>query len=173
MGLTLQKGFKDPFTKTLYLGLFLPQLKCSTEGSPLLPEFNSSKTAMEGAKREEIEVKQRDWTRLPNDILVLIVSGVSLTDSFRFGSVCTPWRHASMVKHRLPWLMLSKSRVTKTRGFFCLQNSKFYQLPLPKVVRRSWWGGSSHGWLIMAHKTRGDFLFNPFSECSDFAANPP
>ncbi|KAG6771035.1 hypothetical protein POTOM_022379 [Populus tomentosa] len=109
---------------------------------------------------------QRDWAQVPADILEYIASKVSVADYHRFLLVCTAWRRTTSMRppsSHLPWLMLSNDRNKKTRRFFCLHDSKFYQIPLPRVVRRSWCAGSSYGWFIMAHKTRGDFLFNPFS----------
>ena len=110
---------------------------------------------------------QRDWTQVPADILEYIASKVSVAGYHRFLLVCTAWRRTTSIlrppSSHLPWLMLSNDRNKKTRGFFCIHDSKFYQIALPRVVRRSWCAGSSFGWFIMAHKTRGDFLFNPFS----------
>ncbi|KAG6768952.1 hypothetical protein POTOM_024565 [Populus tomentosa] len=109
---------------------------------------------------------QRDWAQVPADILEYIASKVSVAGYHRFLLVCTAWRRTTSMRppsSHLPWLMLSNDRNKKTRRFFCLHDSKFYQIPLPRVVRRSWCAGSSYGWFIMAHKTRGDFLFNPFS----------
>ena len=110
---------------------------------------------------------QRDWTQVPADILEYIASKVSVAGYHRFLLVCTAWRRTTSIlrppSSHLPWLMLSNDSNKKTRGFFCIHDSKFYQIALPRVVRRSWCAGSSFGWFIMAHKTRGDFLFNPFS----------
>ncbi|KAL3585079.1 hypothetical protein D5086_011946 [Populus alba] len=84
---------------------------------------------------------QRDWAQVPADILEYIASKVSVADYHRFLLVCTAWRRTTSMRppsSHLPWLMLSNDRNKKTRRFFCLHDSKFYQIPLPRVVRRSW-----------------------------------
>ncbi|KAF5729129.1 hypothetical protein HS088_TW21G01287 [Tripterygium wilfordii] len=100
----------------------------------------------------------RDWSQLVPDILDLIASRLSLDDYYRFRSVCTAWRHSrsSYHRHPVPWLVYSKS---KTRGFYCLHNNRFYQIPLPKGRC----AGTSYGWLIMSHENYETSLFNPFT----------
>ncbi|KAF5729124.1 hypothetical protein HS088_TW21G01282 [Tripterygium wilfordii] len=107
--------------------------------------------------------KHRDWSQLVPEILHLIASSLSLDDYYRFQSVCTAWRHATLSRsahrHPLPWLVYSMSLTSKTRGFYCLQNKRFYQIPLPKGRC----AGTSHGWLIMSDNIYGSSLLNPFT----------
>ncbi|KAF5729192.1 hypothetical protein HS088_TW21G01351 [Tripterygium wilfordii] len=112
-----------------------------------------------------MENEYRDWSQLVPEILDLIASRLSLADYYRFGSVCTTWRHSrSSYRHPIPWLLYSRFRTSKSRGFYCLQNKRFYQIPMPEAFRQGWWSGSSHGWLIMFNqKNYSDSLFNPFT----------
>ncbi|KAK3018341.1 hypothetical protein RJ639_004753 [Escallonia herrerae] len=119
-----------------------------------------------GSKRE------RDWAELPQEILELIASRVCLADHRVFGLVCSPWRRASTSKLakprccRFPWLMLPKCKSMETRVFYCHEHERILQHPLPPEVLKSWCSGASHGWFIMARKTKnggGDFMFNPLS----------
>ncbi|XP_057953296.1 pentatricopeptide repeat-containing protein At5g27110-like [Malania oleifera] len=98
--------------------------------------------------RNKEKQRKRDWSELPDDAVDVAASRLSLPDCYRLSTVRCAWQAAAPSQEqgfRLPWLMLSKgSRSTKTRGFFCLQTCHFYQIPLPKKVRRSWRAGSSH-----------------------------
>ncbi|KAF5729125.1 hypothetical protein HS088_TW21G01283 [Tripterygium wilfordii] len=112
--------------------------------------------------------KHRDWSQLIPEILDLIASRLSLDDYYRFGSVCTTWRHSTLSRssyqHPLPWLMYSRRRTSETSGVYCLQSKKFYQIPMPEDVLQNWWVGSSHGWLIRSDKNLDNYLFQPLTE---------
>ncbi|KAL6615736.1 hypothetical protein ACP70R_038006 [Stipagrostis hirtigluma subsp. patula] len=110
------------------------------------------------------------WADAPPDVLGLIVGRLPiLADRFRFGAVCRPWHAAERLVPRpgpLPWLALSlpASPTADRAAFYSLSGKAVHQLPFPAgggVCARVC--GSADDWLVVAHRKRGNFLFNPFA----------
>lgn len=49
--------------------------------------------------------------------------------------------------HQLPFLVLSQILGTPKRKFLSLLNVKFYEFPMPEILRKRCWG-SPHGWVV-------------------------
>ncbi|KAL3812808.1 hypothetical protein ACJIZ3_014076 [Penstemon smallii] len=101
-----------------------------------------------------------DWSKLPFDLLVLIVRRINFIDDFkRFRMVCQSWRSiyslkknnrsCSLLPSLLPLLMLMEevTRLHDIRKFFSPFNNKTYRINLPELHYGRCWG-SSNGWLV-------------------------
>ncbi|KAK2976278.1 hypothetical protein RJ640_019761 [Escallonia rubra] len=185
MGAFVQPAFYEAFGLTV--------VEAMTCGSPTFPTINGGRAEIivhrksgfhidtyngeqlsghKGVMEAAGSKQERDWAELLQEILECIASRVCLADHRVFGLVCSPWRRASTSKLakprccRFPWLMLPKCKSMETRVFYCHEHQRILQHPLPTEVLKSWCSGASHGWFIMARKTKnggGDFMFNPFS----------
>ncbi|XP_045798003.1 putative F-box protein At4g22660 [Trifolium pratense] len=105
--------------------------------------------------------KQRNWSKIPTQILELILSRLSRADFYRFGEVCTSWRHVfkQSIIYRspsplpsMPLLLLYRLHLfndIKT-GLFSLIDRKMYFPRIPFFQGSNLHClGSINGWLIM------------------------
>ena len=95
-----------------------------------------------------------NWADLPHLILYEIICRLSFFDDiFIFGAVCKSWQSVvnSLEKPPLPpkcpWIMLAEEReqgnkVSQTRSFFNLSDTKTYDFNLPELVGRKCFGTS-------------------------------
>ncbi|KAH7838821.1 hypothetical protein Vadar_031599 [Vaccinium darrowii] len=108
----------------------------------------------------------RDWSQLPDDVILLILSRTNaVEDLIIFSAVCRSWRSVAVKEYstrriQLPWLMLGENHGAETRGFFSLYSKKHYNVMLPNMSGRRIWG-SLYGWLLVLEFDRQFFLFNP------------
>ncbi|XP_043708185.1 F-box protein At2g26160-like [Telopea speciosissima] len=120
-----------------------------------------------------------DWSGLPEVLLELISSRLSLADLIRFSCVCSSWRSItppSLHGKLLPWLIvpsITRNRPRKRRiGNICDKNlgivslsdptRKVYELELPEAADRRICG-SSAGWLVTVHANSEIQLLHPFT----------
>ncbi|XP_042488249.1 F-box protein SKIP23-like isoform X2 [Macadamia integrifolia] len=112
-----------------------------------------------------------DWSKLPNELLGLILKYLPIVDTIHFSAVCHSWNSLVSDKSyplapQLPWLMLpyiEGDEGKETRNFFNLSDTKLYQIKLPKEIRHSRCVGSSFGWLVILDVFCRVLLMNPFS----------
>ncbi|XP_010932238.1 F-box protein SKIP23-like [Elaeis guineensis] len=112
------------------------------------------------------------YTRLPPEILELILRRLALTDCLRFASVCTSWRLALSECRLLPprhppWLMYGGAPAGSRRSLACysLFEGRHIELQLPAGYESSHIAGTSAGWLIMSSDAeRRITLLNPVSK---------
>ncbi|PIA29514.1 hypothetical protein AQUCO_05900026v1 [Aquilegia coerulea] len=107
---------------------------------------------------------------------------INIKDYIRFGAVCRSWRslytqHQTNFPPQLPFLMLPSSELfavndQQTCCIYDLLDKKIYTnflLHLPTPHDQTYYGGSSHGWLISFTPTSPPVvaqLFNPFLSSS-------
>ncbi|KAL7174395.1 hypothetical protein ACSBR2_033623 [Camellia fascicularis] len=110
----------------------------------------------------------RDWSRLPDDVIALIISRINtVEDLIVFSAVCQSWRSVAVKEYlirriQLPWLMLGENHSDETRGFFSIYTNKRYNVTLPNMSGRRCWG-SRYGWLLVLEFNRQFYLFNPLT----------
>ncbi|PSS01043.1 F-box protein [Actinidia chinensis var. chinensis] len=109
-----------------------------------------------------------DWSKLPNELLRLIVGRLHLIEDYmRFGGVCRSWHLITLEKDsyscsKLPWVMFTEKETTDIREFHSIFSNKIYKLYLPEIFGRRCWG-SSHGWLVTIGTDLEMHILNPLS----------
>ncbi|XAR60273.1 hypothetical protein NMG60_11033573 [Bertholletia excelsa] len=116
-----------------------------------------------------LRLPPRDWSRLPDDILELILSRISaVEDLIVFSAVCRSWRSVAVKEYsvrrtQLPWLMLGENHNVETRGFFSIYRYKRFNVVLQNMRGRRCWG-SGCGFLLVLEFDRQFYLFNPLTQ---------
>lgn len=122
------------------------------------------KRKMTAEKESTEEVDKRDWTSLPEDLLLLILSNLSIEDVYQFNAVCKMWQSLPDPKRRIGSQLL----IEKRRG-----GSKFKLfhplLRYPYFIDIAELRGASiqfskDGSLLMSIERCEIFFFNPFSK---------
>ncbi|KAK8687426.1 hypothetical protein V6N13_086241 [Hibiscus sabdariffa] len=121
---------------------------------------------------------ETDWTKLPKNVVVLIVEKLvfPLSQFVWFGLVCKDW-HTTIVDHHLlrrqvlkgchrqvPLLMIpTKDKSRETRGLYNIIHKKIHhsELSVPNSRRCC---GSSYGWIATVDQTSAVKLINPFTD---------
>ncbi|CAO2035020.1 unnamed protein product [Urochloa humidicola] len=113
----------------------------------------------------------RDWSRLPEDLLVSIIRALQIADAVRSGAVCTLWHAAYDAFRRLrvpsprqpPCLLYASDALAPgAAALHCPATGTTLRIPFPlaPVTRRPLLG-SGHGWLVTADEASDLHLVNP------------
>lgn len=119
------------------------------------------------------------WSVLPNELLDIILSKMSLISILNFRAVCPSWRTAAKSYilsssypqvHQVPWLMLPpEQKDDNDFRFFSLEDKKVIKrlnrpqdLNVPQKFHNGLCLGSSHGWLVVLDEKVQPYLFDPF-----------
>ncbi|KAF8776355.1 hypothetical protein HU200_003586 [Digitaria exilis] len=118
-----------------------------------------------------MEVSDRDFAKLPHDILMCIFSLLETPDLVRVGSVCCSWNlsYASICRFGLykwpqtPCLIYTSESAGDNFAFlYSLAEKRTYKLTLPDPpIHRRYLIGSSLGWLITADERSEMHFVNP------------
>ncbi|KAL6615080.1 hypothetical protein ACP70R_037350 [Stipagrostis hirtigluma subsp. patula] len=123
-----------------------------------------------------------DWSDVPSDLLVSVLSLLQLPDLFASAAVCRAWRAACAAVRRLglvspvqaPYLVYSSGdRDSNTATLRNISTGKVYHAALPDPPFRSRYVvGSSRGWLVTADEQCNLHLLNPVTG-AQVALPPP
>jgi hypothetical protein len=113
----------------------------------------------------------RDWSSLPEDLLVSVLRAVQVADAARSGAVCTSWHAAYAAFRRLRFpsprqppclLYASDALAPGAAALHCPYTGATLQIPflLAPLTRRPLLG-SGHGWLVTADEASDLHLINP------------
>lgn len=114
----------------------------------------------------------RDWSRLPEDLLVSVVQALHVADAIRSSAVCTSWNAAYAAFRRLrvpslprqpPCLLYASDALEKgAAALHCPATGAALRIPFPlaPLARRPLLG-SGHGWLVTADEVSDLHLLNP------------
>lgn len=119
------------------------------------------------------------WSKLPNELLEMILSKLSSINIQNFQAVCPPWRNAAKSYtssssytnlQQVPWLLLPRKHEDDYDfRFFSLEDDKVIKrsrrprdLEVPQKFYNSLCLGSSQGWLVMLDENVAPYLFDPF-----------
>ncbi|KAM3302970.1 hypothetical protein P3S67_014000 [Capsicum chacoense] len=127
----------------------------------------------------DTELTLRDWTKLPNLVLYLILEKiVSISDFLRFSAVCKPWfsyvsKNQAELKQRINSSSIEEMPVLMILGtnqYGSTINTSLYSVTKRKIILELSFPndderccGSSHGWLVFQRSDDIIYLFNPFS----------
>ncbi|KAM3201933.1 hypothetical protein P3L10_029557 [Capsicum annuum] len=127
----------------------------------------------------DTELTLRDWTKLPNLVLYLILKKiVSISDFLRFSAVCKPWfsyvlKNQAELKQRINSSSIEEMPVLMILGtnqYGSTINTSLYSVTKRKIILELSFPndderccGSSHGWLVFQRSDDIIYLFNPFS----------
>ncbi|CAO2183645.1 unnamed protein product [Urochloa humidicola] len=121
----------------------------------------------------------RDWSQLPPDLLVSVLSLLEIRDLFASAAVCLGWRAAARQlgfwPTQGPYLVSSSSdHDAATAALHNISTGRsFHAAALPDPPFRSRYVvGSSHGWLVTADEQSQLHLLNPITG-AQFALPPP
>ncbi|KAL6653991.1 hypothetical protein ACP70R_007456 [Stipagrostis hirtigluma subsp. patula] len=135
---------------------------------------------MEAATGEDA-VAGRDWSRLPEDLLVSVLRAAHVADAVRSGAVCASWHEAYAAFRRLrlpsprqpPCLLYACDALGPgAAALHCPSTGANLRIPFPRppLARRPLLG-SGHGWLVTADEASNLHLVNPVTGAQ--AALPP
>ncbi|PHT33786.1 hypothetical protein CQW23_25586 [Capsicum baccatum] len=126
----------------------------------------------------DTELTLRDWTKLPNLVLYLILKKiVSISDFLRFSAVCKPWfsyvsKNQAELKQRINSSSIEEMPVLMILGtnqYGSTINTSLYSMTKRKIILELSFPndderccGSSHGWLVFQRSDDIIYLFNPF-----------
>ncbi|OQU83770.1 hypothetical protein SORBI_3005G170500 [Sorghum bicolor] len=126
-------------------------------------------------------VAGRDWSRLPEDLLVSVLGALHVADAIRSGAVCASWHAAYVAFRRLrlpsprqpPCLLYASDAVAPGAAVLhCPSTGVTLQIPFPRApLARRPLLGSGHGWLVTADEASDLHLLNPVT--GDQVALPP
>ncbi|CAN6308874.1 unnamed protein product [Urochloa humidicola] len=105
----------------------------------------------------------RDWSSLPEDILVSFLRALHVADAVRSGAVCTSWHAAYAAFHRLrvpsprqpPCLLYASDGIDPgAAALHCPATGATLRIPFPRApLAHRPLLGSGHGWLVTADET--------------------
>ncbi|KAL6842906.1 hypothetical protein ACP4OV_027219 [Aristida adscensionis] len=115
----------------------------------------------------------RDWSRLPEDLLITVLRALHVPDAVRSGAVCTSWHAAYAAFRRLcvpsprqpPCLLYACDALgSGAAALHCPSTGANLRIPfpLPPLARRPLLG-SGHGWLVTADDASDLHLLNPLT----------
>ncbi|KAF3431330.1 hypothetical protein FNV43_RR26061 [Rhamnella rubrinervis] len=127
------------------------------------------------------EIRRSPWECLHRDVIESILDRlVLLSDLIRFGAVCKSWNCLSLnyyrekrilgLNNQLPWLVVRPIKEGR-------DEHNLYNLTCSKIIKfqfefdrdrhlKSYYRGSSHGWLFVIQKDYELLMFKPISEIS-------
>ncbi|XP_077220278.1 F-box/kelch-repeat protein At1g57790-like [Tasmannia lanceolata] len=128
----------------------------------------TSSTTPTRNKVEKMDVKERNWSELPDGIIVLIGSHLSLSrDRIHFSEVSQSWRLIDpLVRLSGRPLLLFNHKQDGLCKLFDPSHNKIYSYAIPHL-KDTKFHFSKDGWLLLARPPHDDFsffLFNPFTE---------
>ncbi|CAD6253352.1 unnamed protein product [Miscanthus lutarioriparius] len=123
----------------------------------------------------------RDWSRLPEDLLVSVLRALHVADAVRSGAVCTSWNeaYAAFRRFRVPspkqppcLLYASEALAPGAAALHCPVTGATLRIPFPQApLARRPLLGSGHGWLVTADEASDLHLLNPVT-CAQVALPP-
>ncbi|KAF6984045.1 hypothetical protein CFC21_002105 [Triticum aestivum] len=121
----------------------------------------------------------RDWSGLPEDLLLVAMAAMEVPDVLRSGAVCCSWRSASATFRRLrlpstalnqpPCLLYACDAYGADDATALYSPSANATFRLPSSLRGV--VGSAHGWLFTTDEAANPYLLNPLTGAR--AALPP
>ncbi|EES08764.1 hypothetical protein SORBI_3005G170600 [Sorghum bicolor] len=134
-----------------------------------------------GLVADTVTGRDRDWSRLPEDLLVSVLGSLHVADTIRSGAVCASWHAAYVAFRRLrlpsprqpPCLLYASDAVNPGAAVLhCPSTGATLRIPFPLApLDRRPLLGSGHGWLITADEASDLHLLNPVT--GDHVALPP
>ncbi|RCV38797.1 hypothetical protein SETIT_8G171100v2 [Setaria italica] len=116
-------------------------------------------------------VAGRDWSSLPEDLLISVLGALQVADAARSGAVCTSWHAAYAAFRRLRFpsprqppchLYASDALAPGATALHCPATGATLQIPFPLVpLTHRPFLGSGHGWLVTADEASDLHLINP------------
>ncbi|CAN6273704.1 unnamed protein product [Urochloa humidicola] len=116
-------------------------------------------------------IADRDWSRLPEDILISILQALPVADAVRSGAVCTSWNvaYAAFRRFRVPsprqppcLLYASDGLDPGAAALHCAATGAALRIPFPRApLARRPLLGSGHGWVVTADEASNLHLVNP------------
>ncbi|KAK3120198.1 hypothetical protein QOZ80_9AG0683500 [Eleusine coracana subsp. coracana] len=113
----------------------------------------------------------RDWSQLPEDMLLIVLTGMHVADAVRYSAVCASWRAAydAIRLHQLPsprqppcLLYASDAACPGVSALHCAATGAALRIPFPRApLPRRPLLGSGHGWLVTADEASNLLLLNP------------
>ncbi|KXG28813.1 hypothetical protein SORBI_3005G170200 [Sorghum bicolor] len=113
----------------------------------------------------------RDWSRLPEDLLVSVLRALHVDDAVRSGAVCASWNSAYAAFRRLrvpspkqpPCLLYAPDALSPgAAALHCPSTGATLRIPSPRApLARRPLLGSGHGWLVTADEASNLHLLNP------------
>ncbi|KAF8683857.1 hypothetical protein HU200_044797 [Digitaria exilis] len=113
----------------------------------------------------------RDWSGLPEDLVVNLLREMHVADAVRSGAVCTSWHAAYAAFRRIrtpsprqpPCLLYASDDLDAgAAALHCLATGATLRVPFPLApLSRRPLLGSSHGWLVTADEKSNLHLLNP------------
>ncbi|TVU03056.1 hypothetical protein EJB05_51384, partial [Eragrostis curvula] len=124
-----------------------------------------------GSGFDSIDGVDRDWSALPEDMLVIVLRAMHVADAIRSGAVCTSWyaAYASFRRRLLPsprqppcLLYASDAAGPCAAALHCPATGATLRIPFqrPPLPRRPLLG-SRDGWLVTADEASNLHLLNP------------
>uniref|UniRef100_A0ACD5TR22 Uncharacterized protein n=1 Tax=Avena sativa TaxID=4498 RepID=A0ACD5TR22_AVESA len=126
-----------------------------------------------GAAMMDGTIMDRDWTALPEDILLIAMAAMEVPDIVRSGVVCSSWRTAYALFRRLrlqtpkqpPCLLYAcEDYGADAAALYSPSSSTAFRVPFPGgVLPRHSIHGSAHGWLFILDEAVNPYLLNPLT----------
>lgn len=107
----------------------------------------------------------RDWSALPDDLLLTVMESLAIPDLFRAGTACASWYAAYSIARRARIPILRRRRRRPQHGHPVQPSSGDcfrVRLPDPPLRSRAL-VGSAHGWLVTADEQSNLHLVNPLT----------
>uniref|UniRef100_A0ACD5W6J1 Uncharacterized protein n=1 Tax=Avena sativa TaxID=4498 RepID=A0ACD5W6J1_AVESA len=114
-----------------------------------------------------------DWSRLPQDLLVIVFLELEIPDLLRSGAVCTTWHCAYSTFRRLrlpslkqtPCLLYSCDTYgPDAAALYCPATGSTFRISAPDAhLRNLWFIGSADGWMVAANEIGDLHLLNPLT----------
>jgi hypothetical protein len=124
---------------------------------------------------------ERDWSLLPEDLLLIAMGWMEVPDVIRWGAVCSSWcaAYSTFCRLRLPMPKQASCLLYACDAFgadgaalYSPSSDTTYRLPFPgRPPPLHGVAGSVHGWLFTTDQAANPYLLNPLT--GERAALPP
>ena len=124
-----------------------------------------------GLVADTVTGRDRDWSRLPEDLLVSVLGALPVAETIRSGAVCASWHAAYVAFRRLrlpspkqpPCLLYASDAVAPgAAALHYPATGATLQIPFPQApLACRPLLGSGHGWLVTADEASDLHLLNP------------